>query len=122
MKYLDVIVAAGTLLAVLAACSMLSGCCSMSPLERKTLTIHQDQHPHMWKHPMPWEDDSWETCPLRHTFMCCVTGIPLVLTVTILDRPYWEEQIRFWKQRHKYHCPDGDDCECDVLIGELTNE
>ena len=50
--------------------------------------------------------------------MCGVTGLPLVLTATIWNAPYWGEQKRFWGKRHKYKCPKGKDCTCDQVIGE----
>jgi len=50
--------------------------------------------------------------------VCGVTGVPLVLTATLWNSPYWDEQTRFWKQRHKFKCPKGKDCTCDQVIGE----
>ena len=101
-----------------ALCVIMAGCCSLSELERKALTVHQEQHPGMWKHPLPWEKGSWDTCPLRHIAMCTVTGVPLVLTATVWNAPYWDHQIDFWGNRHKWKCPEGKDCTCDQVIGE----
>ena len=48
-------------LLLLVCMALLCGCCSLSELERTTLSTYQAQHPGMWKHPLPWEKGSWDT-------------------------------------------------------------
>ena len=57
----DTALAVALLVAIVASLAMVAGCCSLSPLERTTLSTYQAQHPGMWKHPLPWEKGSWDT-------------------------------------------------------------
>jgi hypothetical protein len=55
--------------------------------------------------------------------VCGITGAPMVVTVSIWNRPYWDEQLRFWKARHKYGCGEEDKhCTCDAVIAGYPKE
>ena len=57
----DFVLALALLLAIVGSMLLAAGCCSLSPLERTALTVHQDQHPGIFDHPMPWEKGSLDT-------------------------------------------------------------